>query len=44
MRAVFLPDNFQVKEVARGWELPKVAMVLLVRTSLAAILAGTTFR
>jgi ABC-2 type transport system permease protein len=44
MRAVFLPDNFQAKEVAGMWELPKVAMVLLVWTVLAGILAGTTFR
>lgn len=44
MRFVFLPDNFQVKEAAGSWELPKVALVLIVWTVLAALLAGTTFK
>ena len=43
MRFVFLPDNFQSIETAGDWDLPKVAMVLMVWTLLGALLAGTTF-
>jgi ABC-2 type transport system permease protein len=44
MRYVFLPDEAAVLEVVGSFEMPRVAMVLLVWTLLSAVLAGTFFR
>jgi ABC-2 type transport system permease protein len=44
MRSVFLPDSFTSQEVAGAWELPKVALVLVVWTVIGAVLALTTFK
>lgn len=44
MRSVFLPDSFASQEVAGSWELPKVALALVVWTVIGAVLALTTFR
>ncbi len=44
MRSVFLPDSFQAQEVAGSWELPMVALVLVIWTIAGAVLALTTFR
>ena len=34
MRSVFLPDSFIQQEVAKSWELPKTAVVLIVWTAI----------
>ena len=39
MRSVFLPDSFQSVEPAGGWELERVALVLVVWSVLALLLA-----
>jgi ABC-2 type transport system permease protein len=44
MRSVFLPDSFQRQELAGSWELARVAVVLLVWTGLALVLAMRGFR
>ncbi len=44
MRSVFLPDSFQRQELAGSWELTRVAVVLLVWTGLALVLAMRGFR
>lgn len=44
MRSVFLPDSFTAQEVAGAWELPKVALVLVVWTVIGGVLALTTFK
>jgi ABC-2 type transport system permease protein len=44
MRSVFLPDSFQSREPAGSWELPRVALVLVVWAVAAAILALRYFR
>ncbi len=44
MRSVFLPDTFQRRELAGSWELQRVALVLLLWTAAAAVLALRYFR
>jgi ABC-2 type transport system permease protein len=44
MRSVFLPDSFQRQELAGSWELGRVALVLLVWSAVALVLALRTFR
>ncbi|HEX4698156.1 MAG TPA: ABC transporter permease [Actinomycetes bacterium] len=44
MRSVFLPDRFQSREPAGSWELERVALVLLVWSVAAAVLATRYFR
>ena len=44
MRSVFLPDRFQRQELAGSWELDRVALVLVVWTALALVLALRGFR
>lgn len=44
MRSVFLPDSFTAQEVAGSWELPMVALVLVVWTVIGGVLALTTFK
>jgi ABC-2 type transport system permease protein len=44
MRSVFLPDRFQTREPAGSWELQRVALVLLVWSVAAAVLAMRYFR
>jgi ABC-2 type transport system permease protein len=44
MRYVFLPEGAEVLEVVGSFEMPRVAMVLLVWTVLSAMLAWGFFR
>lgn len=44
MRSVFLPESFATQEVAKSWEIPHIAIVLLVWTVLGTILALKSFR
>jgi ABC-2 type transport system permease protein len=44
MRSVFLPDSFQVRELADSWELGMVALVLLAWTVGGLLLALRFFR
>ncbi|HEY4314135.1 MAG TPA: ABC transporter permease [Actinomycetes bacterium] len=44
MRSVFLPDRFQSREPAGSWELERVAVVLIVWSIAAAVLAMRYFR
>ena len=44
MRSVFLPDDFQSQEMAGSWELGRVALVLVVWTVVALVLAMRSFR
>jgi ABC-2 type transport system permease protein len=44
MRSVFLPDSFQSREPAGSWELERVALVLVVWSVAAAVLALRYFR
>ena len=44
MRSVFLPDSFTAQEVAGSWELPMVALVLVIWTVIGGVLALTTFK
>lgn len=44
MRYVFLPDGAAVLEVTGSYEMPRVAMVLMVWTVLSAVLAWGFFR
>lgn len=44
MRSVFLPDSFQRQELAGSWELGRVALVLLLWSVGALVLALRTFR
>ena len=44
MRSVFLPDSFQRQELTGSWELGRVALVLVVWTGLALVLAMRGFR
>jgi ABC-2 type transport system permease protein len=44
MRYVFLPEGAAALEVVGSYEMPRVAMVLLVWTALSAILAWAFFR
>jgi len=44
MRSVFLPENFATQEVAKSWEIPQIAIVLLIWTVLGTILALKTFK
>ena len=44
MRSVFLPDRFQNREPAGSWELERVAIVLLIWSVAAAVLATRYFR
>jgi ABC-2 type transport system permease protein len=44
MRSVFLPENFATQEVAKSWEIPQIAIVLLVWTVLGTFLALRTFK
>jgi ABC-2 type transport system permease protein len=44
MRSVFLPDTFASQEPAGGWELGKVALVLVIWTVIGAVACATTFR
>lgn len=44
MRSVFLPDTFAAEEVSGGWDLPHVAIVLVIWSVIGAVLVLTTFR
>lgn len=44
MRSVFLPDSFQRRELAGSWELERVAVILVLWTVAAAVLALRYFR
>ena len=44
MRSVFLPEDFATQEVAGNWEIPRIALVLIVWTILGTLLALKTFR
>jgi ABC-2 type transport system permease protein len=44
MRSVFLPDSFQSREPAGSWELERVALVLVLWSVAAAVLALRYFR
>lgn len=44
MRAVFLPDSFAAEEVAGGWELTRVAVVLAAWCVGGLVLCRLTFR
>ncbi len=44
MRYVFLPDSFSSQEPAGSWELPRVALVLLIWMAIGAVACATTFR
>ena len=44
MRSVFLPDAFKTQEAAGSWELPRVALVLVVWLVISAALCVGTFR
>jgi len=44
MRSVFLPDTFAAQEVSGGWDLPQVALALIIWSIVGAILVVTTFR
>lgn len=44
MRSVFLPDSFQRRELADSWELDRVAVVLVVWSVVALIVATRYFR
>ena len=44
MRSVFLPESFAAEEVAKSWEIPQIAIVLLIWTVVGTLLALRTFR
>lgn len=44
MRSVFLPDSFAAEEVSGGWDLPYVALALIIWSIIGAVLVLTTFR
>jgi ABC-2 type transport system permease protein len=44
MRSVFLPDTFQNRELAGSWELDRVALILLVWSAAALVVATRYFR
>ena len=44
MRSVFLPESFASQEVAGSWELPKVALVLVIWCVIGLVLCLRTFR
>ena len=44
MRSVFLPESFAAEEVAKSWEIPQIAIVLLIWTVVGTVLALKTFR
>ena len=44
MRSVFLPESFATQEVAKSWEIPQIAIVLLIWTVVGTILALKTFK
>jgi len=44
MRYVFLPDSFASQEVAGGFELGKIATILVIWTIIGALIALKTFR
>ncbi len=44
MRSVFLPDSFASGEITGSWELPRVALVLLIWLVIGAALCLLTFR
>jgi ABC-2 type transport system permease protein len=44
MRSVFLPESFAAEEVAKSWEIPQIAIVLLIWTVVGTLLALKTFR
>jgi len=44
MRYVFLPDSFASQEVAGGFELGKIATILVIWTIIGALIAIKTFR
>ena len=44
MRSVFLPDSFQRQELAGSWELGRVALVLVLWSVAALVLALRSFR
>jgi ABC-2 type transport system permease protein len=44
MRSVFLPDTFAAEEVSGGWDLPMVALALVIWCIIGAVLVLTTFR
>ncbi len=44
MRSVFLPESFATQEVAKSWEIPQIAIVLIIWTVVGTILALKTFK
>ncbi len=44
MRSVFLPDSFAASEPTGTWELPKVALVLVIWMVIGAVCCVATFR
>jgi ABC-2 type transport system permease protein len=44
MRSVFLPESYAQHEVAKSWELPKVAIILGVWVVAGLVLCLLTFR
>jgi ABC-2 type transport system permease protein len=43
-RSVFLPDSFTVVEPAGGWELGRIALVLVLWAAAGLVLTAMTFR
>jgi ABC-2 type transport system permease protein len=44
MRSVFLPDAFAAKEPGHSWEIPKIALILLVWTVIGTVWARRSFK
>jgi ABC-2 type transport system permease protein len=44
MRSVFLPESFAAEEVAKSWEIPQIAIILLIWTVVGTFLALKTFK
>mgnify|MGYP000477329226 FL=1 len=44
MRSVFLPESFAAEEVAKSWEIPQIAIILLIWTIVGTFLALKTFK
>jgi ABC-2 type transport system permease protein len=44
LRAVFLPSSFAATEAGHGWELGRVALVMVAWLAASLVLCLTTFR
>ena len=44
MRSVFLPESFAAEEVAKSWEIPQIAIILIIWTVIGTFLALKTFK